>query len=81
MRLSTQMHVTDWAKAQCEDPEIETTMDWCRLDRRKYQPWTEQLAKLKSRLGAKKNMPEGRSILRNTDTHPVWRVVVLQVQA
>ena len=28
-RLSTQMHVTDWAEAQHEDPEIETTMDWC----------------------------------------------------
>ena len=67
MRLSTQMHVTDWAEAQCEDPEIEAAMDWCLLDRRKSQPWTEQLAKLKSRLGAKKNTPKGRSILRNTD--------------
>ena len=28
-RLSTQMHVMDWAEAQCEDPEIEATMDWC----------------------------------------------------
>ena len=28
-RLSTQMHVTDWAEAQCKDPEIEATMDWC----------------------------------------------------
>ena len=26
-RLSTQMHVTDWAEAQREDPEIETAMD------------------------------------------------------
>ena len=34
MRLSTQMHVTDWAKVQCKDPEIEATMDWCHLDRR-----------------------------------------------
>ena len=54
MRLSMQMHIMDWAKAQCEDPEIEATMDWCHLDRRKSQPWTEQLAKLKSRLGTKK---------------------------
>ena len=30
-------------------------------------PWTEQLAKLKSRLGTKKNTPEGRSILQNAD--------------
>ena len=28
-RLITQMHVTDWAEAQCEDPEIEAAMDWC----------------------------------------------------
>ena len=27
-RLSTHMHVTDWAEAQCEDPEIEAAMDW-----------------------------------------------------
>ena len=26
-RLSTQMHVTDWAAAQRENPEIEATMD------------------------------------------------------
>ena len=63
MRLSMQMHVTDWAEAQCEDPEIEATMDWCCLDRRKSQPWSEQLAKLKFRLGTKKNTPEGKSML------------------
>ena len=57
MRLSMQMHVTDWAEAQCEDREIEATMDLCCLDRRK------QLAKLKFRLGTKKNTPEGKSML------------------
>ena len=67
MRLSTQMHVTDWVEAQRGDPEIEAAMDWCRLDKRKFQPWTEQLTKLKSRLGTKKITPEGRSILRNAD--------------
>ena len=66
-RLSMQMHVMDWAEAQREDPEIEATMDWCHLDRKKLEPWTEQLAKLKSRLGTKKNTPEERSILRNAD--------------
>ena len=69
-RLSTQMHVTDWAEAQREDPEIEATMDWCHLDKKKSEPWTEQLAKLKSRLGSKKNTSEehtGRSILQNAD--------------
>ena len=67
MKLSAQMHVMDWAEAQCEDPEIKATMDWCCLDKKKLEPWTEQLAKLKSRLGTKKNTPEGRSILWNAD--------------
>ena len=67
MRLSTQMHVTHWAEAQRENPEIKATMDWCHLNRWKSQPWTEQLAELKSRLGTKKNTPDRRSILQNAD--------------
>ena len=67
MRLSTQMHVMVWAEAQCEDTEIEATMDWCHLDKKKSEPWTEQLAKLKSRLGTKKNTLVGRSMLQNAD--------------
>ena len=67
VRLSTQMHVTDWAEAQCEDQEIKVAMDWCHLNKKKSEPRTEQLAKLKSRLGPKKNTPEGRSILHNAD--------------
>ena len=66
-RLSTQMHVTDWVEPQHEDPEIEATMDWCCIDKRKSESWMEQLAKLRSRLGPKKNIPEGRSMLRNAD--------------
>ena len=67
-KMSTQMHVTDWAEVQHEDPEIEAAMDWCHLNKRKSQPWTDQLAKLKSRLGMKKkNTPEGKSILQNAD--------------
>ena len=58
VRISTQMHVTDWAEAQCEDPKIKAAMDWCCLDKKKSEPWTEQLAKLKSRLQPKKNTPE-----------------------
>ena len=58
-RLNMQMHVTDWAEAQHEDPEIKAAMDWCCLNKKKSEPWTEQLAKLKSRLGTKKNTPEG----------------------
>ena len=57
-RLSTQMHVMDWAKAQCEDPEIKTAMDWCHFSKKKLKPCIEQLVKLKSRLGSKKNTPE-----------------------
>ena len=57
MRPSTQMHITDWAEGQCEDPEIEAAMDWCHLNRRKSQKWTEQLTKLKLRLGTRKEYP------------------------
>ena len=67
VRLRTQMHVTDWAEAKHEDPEIEATMDWCCLNKKKLESWMEQLAKLKYRLGPKKNTLEGRSILRNAD--------------
>ena len=66
-RLSTQMHVMDWAEAQHEDLEIKAAMDWCHLNKKKSEPWTEQWAKLKSRLWTKKNTPEGRSILWNPD--------------
>ena len=69
-RLSTQMHVTDWAEAQCEDPEIEAAMDWFCLDKKKSEPWPEELAKLKSRLGSNKNTPEGRSILEMLISSP-----------
>ena len=37
-RLSMQLHVMDWAEAQCEDPEIKATMDWCHLDKKKLEP-------------------------------------------
>ena len=67
VRLSTQMHVTDWAEAQCEDPEIEAAVEWCHLNKKKSELWMEQLVKLKSRLGSKKNTPEGGSILQNAD--------------
>ena len=66
-RLSTQMHVMDWTEVQCEDPEIEATMDWCHIYKRILESWMEQLAKFRSRLGPKKNIPEGRSMLRNAD--------------
>ena len=37
-RLSTQMHVMDWAEAQHEDPEIKAPTDGCQLDRKKSEP-------------------------------------------
>ena len=67
VRLSTQMHVTDWAESQREDQEIKAAMDWCHLNKKRSKPRTEQLAKLKYSLGPKKNTPEGRNILHNAD--------------
>ena len=66
-RVSTQMHVTDWAEARQEGPEIETAMDWCHLDKKKSEPWIRQLTKLKSKLRSHKNTPAGKSLLRNKD--------------
>ena len=57
----------DWAEAQHDDPEIEAAMDWCHLIKKKSEPWMEQLVKFKSRLGSKKNTPEGRSILQKAE--------------
>ena len=66
-RLNSQMHVTNWAEAQQNDPEIEVAMDWCWLDRKKSDPWTQQSLRFKSHLGSNKNTPTGKSLLRNTD--------------
>ena len=38
VRLGSQMHVTDWAEAQSEDPEIKAAMDWCCLNKKKSEP-------------------------------------------
>ena len=80
-RLSTQMHVTYWAEAQREDPEIKAAMDWCCLDRKKNEPCTQQLARLKSRLGSGKNSPEGKSILQNADKLTLSRGLFIVLQA
>ena len=66
-RVSTQMHVMDWAEAQQEDPEMEASMDWYCLNKKKSEPWIRQFTKLKSRLGFHKNTPAGKSLLRNGD--------------
>ena len=46
--VSSQMHVTNWSEAQWEDPELEAAINWCQLDRKKYEPWAQQLSKFKS---------------------------------
>ena len=61
------MHVTNWAEAQQEDPEIKAAMDWCQLDRKKSKPWAQQLLKLKSHLGPDRNTPAWKSLLRKAD--------------
>ena len=66
-RLNSQMHVTNWAEAQWEDPEIGAAMDWCWLDRKKSELWAQQLLKIKSHLGPNKNTLAGKSLLRNAD--------------
>ena len=66
-RLNSQMHVNNWAEAQWVDPEIEAAMDWCRLNRKKTEPWAQQLLKFKSHLGQNKNTPAGKILLRNAD--------------
>ena len=45
-RVSTQMHITDWAEAQQEDPEIEPAMDWCCLNKKKSLDWTAHEVKV-----------------------------------
>ena len=37
VRLSTQMHVTDWAEAQHENPVVKAAMDWCHLNKKKSE--------------------------------------------
>ena len=66
-RLNSQMHVTNLAEAQQEDPEIGAPMDWCQLNRKKSKPWAQQLLKFKSHLSPHKNTPTGKSLLTNVD--------------
>ena len=66
-RVNSQMHVTDWTEAQREDLEIKAPMNRCQLDRKKSEPWAQQLLKFKSQLGLNWNTVAGKSLLRNTD--------------
>ena len=66
-RLNSQMHMTNWTEAQWEDPEIRAAMNWCWLDRKKSEPWAQQLLKFKSCLSPNKNTLAGKSLLRNAD--------------
>ena len=42
-------------------------MDWCWLNRKKSEPWAQQLLKFKSCLSLNKNTSTGKSLLRNAD--------------
>ena len=53
------MHVTDWAEAQHEDPEIKAAWTGVASIRRNQSHG--------QRLGLKKNTPEGRSIMWNAN--------------
>ena len=74
------MHVTNWAEAQQEDPEIEAAMDWCWLDRQKSKPWAQQLLKFKSHLSPNKDTPTGKKpVEKYRLADLVWRTVVPQI--
>ena len=64
---NTPMHITDWAQAQRENPELEAFLDWCLNDKKNGTLWAQQLEKLKACLGPLKNQPEGKCIVRNAD--------------
>ena len=38
---NTPMHITDWAQAQREDPELEANIDWCLNDKKKGTSWAQ----------------------------------------
>ena len=38
-QVSSEMHVTNWSEAHWEDPKLKATIDWCRLNRKKSEPW------------------------------------------
>ena len=61
------MHITDWAQALQEDPELEATLEWFLSNKEKGTPWAQQLEKLKAHLGSLKNQSEGKCIVRNAD--------------
>ena len=75
-RLNSQMHVTNWAETQQEDPKI----DWCQFDRKKSKLWAQQLLNFKSRLSPNKNTSTGKKpVEKSRLADPVWRTVVPQI--
>ena len=72
-RLTTPMHVIDWAKAQKENPELGAAITWLRMDFLKESSWAEHLAKLKQLMGPMKETPDGRVVLRTVDKLTVRR--------
>ena len=79
-RLNSQMHVTNWAEAQQEDPEIGAAMDWCRLDRKKSElPTTIEVQVLPR--PTQEHSHREKPVEKCRPADPVWRTVVPQIHA
>ena len=66
-RLTTPMHIIDWAEAQEEDPELGAAIAWLKTDFPKESSWAECLVKLKQLMGPTKETQDGRAVLRTAD--------------
>ena len=74
-RLNSQMHVTNWAEAQWEDPEIEAAMDWCQLNRKKSELWTTIEVQV-SPQSKQEHSSREKLVEKCRPADPVWRTVV-----
>ena len=79
-RLNCQMHVTNWAETQWEDPEIKAAMDWCWFNRKKSEPWVQQLLKFRSLPRPKQeHSHREKPVEKCRPADPVWRTVIQQI--
>ena len=66
-RLTTPMHIINWAKAQKGDQEQGAAIAWLKMDFPKESSWAKHLAKLKQLMGPAKETSDGGVVLRTTD--------------
>ena len=79
-RLNSQMHVTNWAEAQWEDPEIKAAVDWCWLNRKKSKPWAQQLLEVQVSSQSKQEHSHREKLVEKCRLADlVWRTVVPQI--